>query len=254
MLTKPGTKKSWSPNTLKTRAVLNFKGIPYTQSFISYPDIAPLLKQLSVPPAKEGMAYTLPAIVHKSSVTSNPNGALMDSTAIAFHLEKTFPSPTLFPSGDASYALTVAVGKILGSVAQKLAIFVLPNVAEFLDRRGKEYFVRTRTERFGKPLSEVRPKDEASLRSAVDGAKQDLATLAGMLKGREGKTGPFFEGEKAGYADLMVVTFLAWFHRGDEPVWRELVAVGDGELKALWEACSGWLEGQGKEVEWEVPM
>ncbi|KAJ5119703.1 hypothetical protein N7448_010372 [Penicillium atrosanguineum] len=48
--TLPGASKSWSPNTLKVRAALNFKGIPYTQSWISYPDIKPLITGLDLPP------------------------------------------------------------------------------------------------------------------------------------------------------------------------------------------------------------
>lgn len=68
--------------------VLNYKGIPYTQTFISYPDIAPLLKKLEVPPNSKGMLYTLPGIVHKSSVASNPFGAMIDSFPIALHLDQ----------------------------------------------------------------------------------------------------------------------------------------------------------------------
>jgi hypothetical protein len=52
------------PNTLRMRMILNFKGNRYTQSFISYPDIKPLLRNLEVPALSPGIPYTLPAILH----------------------------------------------------------------------------------------------------------------------------------------------------------------------------------------------
>lgn len=246
--------KSWSPNTLKTRMVLNFKGIPYTQSWISYPDIAPLMKELGVAPNETGTPYTLPAICH-SSVKTNPNGAMMDSLPIAMHLDELYPSPPLFPSGDASYALLVAVGRVVGvGMAPSMRALVIPKVADHMDRRGKEYFIRTRTEFFGKPLAEVRPTDEKTLTELWEVLKTQMMTIVMMLKGRPGKTGPFFEGDKAGYVDLVVVCILAWIHRFDRDLWEKIMMLGDGEVKALWDACLPWLEGQGEEKEWPVPQ
>ncbi|KAF4217500.1 hypothetical protein CNMCM8980_004891 [Aspergillus fumigatiaffinis] len=142
--TLPGSSKSWSPNTIKTRMVLNYKRIPYTQSWVSYPDIAPLLSSLAVPASPDGMPYTLPAINHKPTVKSNPTGTLMDSFAIACHLDQHYPTPSLFPSGDASYALTIAVGKLITSAVNKARPLIIPNVAKFLDDKGREYFIKTR--------------------------------------------------------------------------------------------------------------
>ena len=239
--------------------VLNYKKIPYTQSFISYPDIAPLLKGLNVAPHAPGTnlaAYTLPAIIHKSTITSNPSGAMMDSFPIAQHLDKFFPSPPLFPSGDASHALSVAVAKILSNVRQKCmsapSMLVFPDVPDILDPRGKEYFIRTRSEMFGKPLDELRPKNEGEVRVATEAAKKEFAVLAEMLKGSGQNTGPFFEGDKLGYADIFLVCYLAWFERADKKLWREIMSVGDGELSKLWETCLPWVEGQGEEKAWEL--
>ncbi|CAI7667634.1 unnamed protein product [Penicillium manginii] len=251
--TLPGSSKSWSPNTLKVRAVLNFKGIPYTQSWISYPDIAPLLKSLDVAPNATGTPYTLPAIIHKDSITTNPHGALMDSLPIVLHLDKIFPSPPLFPSGDASYALLVALGKVVGAMGPAVRQLIVPNVPQHLDPRGQEYFNRTRAETFGKPLSEVRPKDQAGVDEIWKIVEAESETLVKMLKGRDGKRGPFFEGEKAGYADLMICCIFAFFERMDSAFFEKLMGLGDGEVKALWDACRPWLEGQGEEKEWPIP-
>ncbi|KAI9927819.1 hypothetical protein AWENTII_012532 [Aspergillus wentii] len=248
--TLPGPSQSWSFNTLKTRLVLNYKRIPYTQSFIAYPDIAPVLVNLSVPPHPEGTPYTLPAI----HIPSTPKSAtIMDSLPIASYIDQVYPSPPLFPSVDASFALTLAVGKIVGKVASKGFVLIEPRVVDILDPRGREYFIKTRSALFGQPLSEVRPRDAASVRAITDAAKREMDILAQMLRGRLGKKGPFFEGEKPGYADFIVVAFLVWCERVDKEFHLALMSVGSGEFKALYDACLPWVEGQGEEKKWEVP-
>ncbi|KAA8642791.1 hypothetical protein EYZ11_010355 [Aspergillus tanneri] len=250
--TLPRDLKPWSPNTIKTRMVLNYKRIPYTQSYISYPDIAPLLSNLNVPPHEEGVAYTLPTICHPPTVISNPNGALMDSFAIATHLDQAFPSPPLFPSRDASYALALAVNKLITNVVSKCSALIMPRVADFLDPRGREYFIKTRSARFGKPLSEVLPKETDQIQMIIDAAKAEMAPLAQMLRGRLGKNGPFLEGETPGYADFLIVALLVWCERGDKMLWKALLNVGEGEVKALWDVCLPWVNGQGEDKDWEI--
>lgn len=255
----PGPSKSWSPNTLKTRLVLNYKGIPYTQSFISYPDIAPLLKSLAVPPLPdaEKMPYTLPAIVHKPSVKNNPHGAMNDSLPIALHLDEAFPAPQyppLFPSGDASYALALAVAKILGNAAVKGFPLVLANIADILDDRGSKYFHETREKIFGKPLAELRPQTDEGVQALWDDMQKELSVLAGMLTGKKGKEGPFLEGARPGYADLEIAAWLAWWERVDKGTWEKMMGLGDGAFRRLWDASLPWVNGQGEEKEWPVPQ
>lgn len=232
--------------------VLNFKGIAYTQSWTSLVDIAPLMKHLGVTPNKTGTPYTLPAICHKP-VISNPNGVMMDSLAIAMHLEECYPSPSLFPSGDVSFALVVAVGKIMGGIAPALRKLIPPKVPDCLDARGKEYFIRTRSETFGKPISEVRPTDEKSLQELYALIESHMNVIILMLRGRPGKTGPFFEGNEPSYADIILVSAFASFHLIDRELWQRIMALGEGELKAQYDACLPWVEGQGEEKEWPIP-
>ncbi|PYI01433.1 hypothetical protein BO78DRAFT_401267 [Aspergillus sclerotiicarbonarius CBS 121057] len=250
----PGASKSWSPNTLKVRAVLNFKGIPYTQSWVSYPDVKPLVTGLGLGPNEEGIPYTLPTIIHKSSVTSNPNGAMMDSLPIVMHLDKVFPSPPLFPSGDASYALLVAMGKITSLLSPGFRQMIIPRVVDHLDPRGQTYFRETRSAHFGKPLAEVRPTDQETLDKLWQLLGTESAALIKMLQGREGKKGPFFEGEKPGFADLLLACHLAFIERFDKELFDKFQGLGNGELKALYQACLPWLEGQGEEKEWPIPQ
>lgn len=200
------------------------------------------------------MKYTLPAICHPSSVKSSPSGTMMDSLPIACHLDEIYPSPPLFPSGEASYTLALAISKLMTPAALRTCDLLLPEAENVLDDRGREYFVRTRTEILGKPLSELRPKTEEGVRDLTDSMKKEMEIFIQLLRGRgEGKKkGPFMEGENAGYADFILVTFLSWSHRVDIELWREIMDMGNGEFRALWDASVHWLEGQGEEKEWAV--
>ncbi|KAE8373516.1 hypothetical protein BDV26DRAFT_285039 [Aspergillus bertholletiae] len=251
--TLPEPAKAWSINTFKTRMVLNFKGIPYTQSYISYPDIAPLLSHYEVTPHTSGVPYTLPAILHKSSIDSNAHGAMQDSLPIATHLDQTFPSPPLFPSGDASYALALGVIKLIANVTQKGYVLLIPKTAKLLDPRGQEYFIKTRSVMFGKHLPEVYPKEESEVQETIKAVKEEMEPVARMLRGRPGKKGPFLEGENPGYADILIVSFLAWVEKVHGALFQELVSIGEGEVKALFDACLPWVEGQGETKDWDIP-
>jgi glutathione S-transferase len=229
--------------------VLNFKGIPYTQSWVSYPDIEPLFKAHNVQPETSARPYTLPAISHKGSITDNADGILMDSERIAMYIDKLYPSPPLFPSGDASFALVEAVQKTLALMSPSFRQLIIPNVPSGLDPRGREYFIRTRSVAFGKPLADVRPTDEAELDGLWKVVEKESVTLLQLLGENEG---PFFEGDRAGFADIIVASTLAFFHRFERDAFEKFLRLGNGELKVLYDACLPWLEGQGEETEWPV--
>lgn len=216
---------------------------------MSYPDVKPLVTSLGLPPNKEGLPYTLPIITH-NSIKSNPNGAMMDSLPIIKHLDQISPAKPLFPSGDASYALFLAVGKILTLLYPSLLPLIMPRVPEHLDARGQVYFHETRTVWFGKPLAEVFPTDRETVEGMYQAMEKEAGALVEMLNGREGKKGPFFEGEVPGYADLLVACHLAFFERFDKELFGRLLALGEGEIKKLYQACLPWLDGQGTDKEW----
>ncbi|KAL4810191.1 hypothetical protein BDV18DRAFT_130481 [Aspergillus unguis] len=249
--TLPIPSKAWSPNTLKTRLALNYKGIPYTQTYVSYPDIAPLLKSLSVPPNPEGTAstasWTLPAIQHSG-------GAIMGSLPIARYLEKQFPERPLFPSGNVSYAIAVAVDRIMSLVGFALYELIVPRIKDILDPRAQEYYERTRSAMFGKPVADVRPTDEREIQQMIDKAKKEMMTIVEMLKGNSAKAGPFLEGEQPSYADFIVIAYLTWYKTADGNIWKQLIELGDGELRTLWDAVSPWVAGQGEDKEWDIPQ
>ena len=178
---------------------------------------------------------------------------MIDSLPIAQHLDAVFPSsPRLFPSGDASYALFVAVSSLVGRVRMQIYPFIAPRIPDHLDPRGAEYFRSTRQAALGKPLADILPTDKETIDKTWESIERESAVLIDMLRGRHGKNGPFFEGEKAGYADLFFAAITSWCERFDKELFEKLMGLGNGEFKALYEACLPWLEGQGEEKEWPI--
>jgi glutathione S-transferase len=136
---------------------------------------------------------------------------------------------------------------------------LVARIADILDEpRGKEYFISTRGESLGTPLAEVRPTDQGEVTRLINEMEKKMGVIAQMLKRGKGeerrrKAGPFFEGDQPSLADLIFQPFLLWVKVSDEDLWAELVGVGGGEVRALWDAVYPWVEGQGEEVAWDIP-
>lgn len=179
---------------------------------------------------------------------------MMDSVPIALHLDKTFPERPLFPSGEASYALWVAVAQFVSLIEPGFRPLVVPLVPGHLDERAAQYFTETRTAALGMPLADYLPKDKQNLDKLWNIIETESAPLVKMLQGSSQKKGPFFEGETAGFADLWVAAHLAFVERFDKKLFERILGLGNGELKGLYEACLPWIEGQGEEREWPIPQ
>ena len=239
---------------------MNYKSLPYTQTYISYPDITALSRSLGLPPLPNPLnvpshkPYLLPCIVHPHESIPNKSGALAESWAIALHLEKDFPgTKSIFPNGHSSYALALTVQRLVSvDVIRACFDLVAPGIPGILDPRGRAYFRRTRTADEGG----IAPEDLAG--SVEEKARKwkkferSLKVFLEMLRGQDGQGGgPFLEGREFGYADAVLVGVFAWFHRGDREGWKRIMALGDGQFITLWKACEGWVEGQGEDKDWE---
>ncbi|KAL4902283.1 hypothetical protein BDW74DRAFT_158321 [Aspergillus multicolor] len=181
--------------------------------------------------------------------SGNKHGALMDSLPIAKYLDDTFDGLDIFPNGEESVQKAIEVNKILGGVVHAGISLIAPNMPSILDERGAEYFARTREARFGKALSQLRPATEEGVQKVLESMKIALTPVVDMLKADS--AGPFFEGQTVSYADFVLVAFLGWFERVNFCVFEAVLAVGDGEVRTLWEACQVWLCGRGSEEIWD---
>ncbi|KAH8679078.1 hypothetical protein BGZ60DRAFT_428882 [Tricladium varicosporioides] len=221
----------WSLNPWKTRLALNYKNIPYETQWVEYPDIKSVLSPHVPPNPPNSFAdYTIPTMQFP------PNNYIMDSRAIATHLESLHPPPQ-FPSLhlDSPYlskveAILPKVTDALRGVWTHLAPYVL------LNEPSREYFVRTREARIGKSLDEFRKEkggEEAWIEASV--GLKELGTLLGE------EEGPFFMGGTPSYADFVVVGFLQFQKVIDERFLERLVKI-EPTLGKLYDACKPWLE------------
>ena len=163
------------------RLILNLKGIPYKTVWLEYPDIAPTLKSLGVPPSEPpDTPYTSPTICISGKY-------VMDSPKIADALEKEYPSPSLHLDS----AILKKVDELFPQCLMTLVPVFMPRVPRaMLSPASAEYFSRTTAERFGMDLSQL--EKEKGGDSGWKAAEPKWKELGALLKA-EG--GPFFMGK-----------------------------------------------------------
>lgn len=248
--------------------------IPYTEQFISYPDIAPLLKSYNVPQDPEEEAWTLPAIYHPESLKGKVPGdaILSDSIKIAHHLDALYPSAPVHafpePKAESEALWTESHHLLRGFISQirgKGYRLLMPRIPGILDERGAVYFIRTRTEDHPQKLSPLEwgskdaEDDWATMRPFVEDynayllRKRTEAEAAGKGKG------PFLWGQTVSMGDIYLVAVLVWFQAAGQELLDRLMAIGEAEgktspMRDVWDAFEekGWLKGQGEERVIEV--
>jgi glutathione S-transferase len=236
---------SWTPFTARGRMVLNFKRIPHTTTWLSYPDLAGHLSALNIPPGTGNhfnLRYTSPALRHHH-ISGQADVCLQGSMPVALYLEQAFPdSPSLFPGPGALELAQLVDHTISASLLPASMKFVLPKIPAILDDRGAEYFHRTRREWFGVPLEELCPDPEAEWAALEKG----LVIFSDLLNGPATAPRPhqtFLMGDTPSYADILLVTFFQWLKSVDEKDWDRAIALGkNGVFRRLWDSCEQWLQ------------
>ncbi|CAE6394512.1 hypothetical protein BN14_04703 [Rhizoctonia solani AG-1 IB] len=226
----------WSPNTYKTRLTLNYKRLPYRVEYVSYPDIAPKLKELGVRTTDPApfIAYTLPMIADPSP---DPNGKptyVVESFDIAVYLDKTYPAPqypAVFPPG------TRAIQKIttdlfMNEVGYALLPSLVPLTARpgFLDERGREHFLKTREQYF-----KTIPADTSVGSKFWGDAHEKWQWFGTTLDLNE--EGPFVMGKQISFADFAVggiLFFVRHVEGGEMKKWKAIAEWQGGQWARLW--------------------
>ncbi|OBZ65471.1 hypothetical protein A0H81_14597 [Grifola frondosa] len=112
---------AWSPNTWRTRFVLNYKRLSYHTEWIAYPDIGNVLSSAGVPPTRStAPLYTVPAIIDEMAY----------------------------------------IGAIGMDVIINMAFMVMPNTVNILEGRELEYYVVGKKEMFGIGVEDMFPADK----------------------------------------------------------------------------------------------
>ncbi|KAJ8518298.1 hypothetical protein ONZ45_g4608 [Pleurotus djamor] len=212
--TTAGPGPSFSPNTLRIRWILNYKGIPYTTTYVEYPDIEATCKRIGALPTtlmpNGQLLYTLPAIHDPST-----NTTLADGQKIAEYLDKTYPSaPPVFPNNTLGLQLAVCDG-INKRFMAVYPIFA-PRVHHVLNPRSAEYWHHTRSAFFGKKYEDIAPRgtEKAQLMTKI---KESMDEVAGWLDKTE--------------ATIFVGSKIVFGEESEE--WAEMKGWSEGRWVAL---------------------
>jgi glutathione S-transferase len=239
-ISSPLEPRSYAPNPSKTRLALNFKRLAFTTRYTDILDIARVRAALACPATRtlaDGADFpTLPILQDPAT------GAVVgDSVDIANYLEATFPGSggCLFPPAGADaetegkgwrayespckdtpfYApLSIRPASTPNAAYARFNVHIdatfsahVGPFAEFLpfNPATAEAVKALFAKRAGLPSWDVLSvRGAEARRAALEAFRADLATLAGLF-GAEGEDGgPFLEGERASYADLIVGGWL----------------------------------------------
>lgn len=207
--------RRFSPYCWRTRMALEHKGLAYDTVPVRFTD-----KGLIAFSGQERM----PVIKDGDTVVS-------DSWAIAEYLEDTYPdSPSLF-GGETGHGLAKFLN-VWTDRALHLALIklVIVDILDHVDEADRDYFIESRTARFGKPPAEVQTRSEADIKAF--GAA--VSTLRAALDGQD-----YLSGSAAAYGDYIVFGAFGWARAisdfeliaKDDPVyaWRDrLLDMYDG--------------------------
>ncbi|KAI0312965.1 hypothetical protein OF83DRAFT_1066364 [Amylostereum chailletii] len=222
------TELAWSPNTWKTRYVLNIKKIPYKTVWLEFQDVEGEMKKLGMPATgvKAGQPfYTVPTIYDPST-----KKAVTDSQEIVFYLESQYPSaPSLFPPH------TRALQTAFIEANPLLGVFFPLIVADIRDQcsseEAKAYFTETPERWIGRPLEQVVPQGAARAEKLKE-LEQTLITLGKWIDAN-GKDATFIAGDDTtpSYADVDVASILIFAKKvvGEQAdVWKTIAGVEEG--------------------------
>lgn len=229
----------WSPNTMKTRYCLTFKGLPFQTVWLEYPEIKPFYEQHSLVPTTLRTIKGTPMPVHTLPIIMDPNTNrfITDSFAIAQYLDEQYPdTPKVLPNNTAALVHvfhTAFYNAVKGTIL--LGCF---RGAQKLNPESKEYYIRTREERFGIPWEqfatpEKREEQWNALRAGCD-------TVDGWYAASSGQ---FMLGDTPCFADFIVAGLCNWIrYCFENEEWEEVKSWNGGRWWRLVEATDRYLD------------
>lgn len=222
------------------RLVLNIKGLPYKTTWVEYPDIAPVAKQVgashtSILPS--GPHYTAPFITDPST-----SSVIADSFKIAQYLDVTYPDTLpVIPKGTTALQ-NVFSEMFFEKVGYPVYQYINLQSMKQLPERSQVYWRKTREASFGVAIEEIAPEGSEKRKALWKAILAGLSTIDGMLSVQEGE-GEFVMGGNPSFADVTAVSILTWPKRiigeGSEE-WKEILETDGGRWGRLMKAFEKW--------------
>ncbi|KAG2066942.1 hypothetical protein BDR04DRAFT_1106024 [Suillus decipiens] len=229
----------WSPNTIKTRYCLTFKGLPFQTVWLEFPEIKPFYEQHSLAPTALRSIKGIPTPVCTLPVIMDPNTnrLIADSFAIAQYLDEQYPdTPKVLPNNTAALVhvfRTAFFDATRGGIL--LACF---RGAQKLNPKSKEYYIRDRTERFGIPWEQfATPENTEEQWNALRAA---CNTVDGWYAKSSGQ---FILGDAPCFADFTVAGLCNWVrYCYENQEWEEMKNWNGGRWRRLVEVTDRYLD------------
>ncbi|KAG2147442.1 uncharacterized protein EDB93DRAFT_1085549 [Suillus bovinus] len=231
--------KPWSVATMQTRYCLTFKRLPFQTVCLEFPEIKPFYEQHSLAPTTLRSINGTLTPVHTLPVIMDPNTnrLITDSFAIAQYLDEQYPdTPKVLPDNTA--ALVCAFLTAFHNVIKDIIVLGSFRGAQKLNPKSKEYYIRTRVERFGIPWEqfatpERREKQWNALRAACNTVDGWYATSSSQ----------FILGDTPCFADFVVAGLCKWVqYCFENQEWEELKGWNGGRWRRLVEATDKYLD------------
>lgn len=222
---------------------------------MEYPEIAPRLqaqyiRSACTRPFTRLTAFSVPAVPDDTTTHTLPaiyipgdDLYIMDSLAIAHHINITHPSPPLpiiMPENEQFRALARNIMIPIYRIYQALVF------RRLLSPESQAFWRLTREPDHGMTMEELEARhvtDREAWNRAWEAAREPTAGLTALLAA---KGGPFFQGSEVSWADLVWGSILLFFERiGDDMLGAFLESAGEGKevhLRLL-EAVRGWSGG-----------
>ncbi|KAH7337352.1 glutathione S-transferase-like protein [Pyrenochaeta sp. MPI-SDFR-AT-0127] len=228
-------RRTYAPNPWKTRYALNYKSVPYQTEWVELPDIEATRLAHRVAPVRkfpdDSDFYTLPMVYDAATDTY-----VGDSFDIAVYLDEQYPSSgrCLLPPG--------SIGVHRAFNAQVDALFTrhvglgsqnFPFNPETAEQSKADFVARWNIPSWDAIII----KGDARL-PLLEAFKADLEDFAKLYKF---DSGPFLEGDKMSYADIVVGAWLSMI-KMTLPEWDQLCEWQGGRWKRLIDALSPWAE------------
>ncbi len=207
--------RRFSPYCWRTRMALEHKGLVYETIPVRFTD-------------KDRIAFSRQEHV---PVIRDGGTVVYDSWAIAEYLEETYTDePSLF-GGETGRGLARFLNAWTDRALHLALIrLVVADIFDHVDPADRDYFIQSRSARFGKPPAEVQTRSEHDLKQFTDAVSVVRAGLDGQ---------DFMSGTAPAYGDYIVFGAFAWARaisdfpllEADDPVraWRErLLDLYDG--------------------------
>ncbi|KAE9388694.1 hypothetical protein BT96DRAFT_968053 [Gymnopus androsaceus JB14] len=220
---------NWNPHVAKMRYGLNYKGLEFKTTWIEYPDIERIAKELGVKPTGKKLngdpEYTLPMIVDDSTGV-----ALSESVDIAEYLDKTYPdTPRLLPEG--SHTLQAAFRDAFYPKLGSYFPFLVPTVPMVANPSSDEFFRAKYETMLGMKLEDFYPKDEARV-AAWNKWKAEVGTVAAWFR----KEDVWVMGDTPSFADFILAAFILsakTLFGADSKEYKEILEIDGGRWGRL---------------------